>query len=88
MKVFSESEGTTKSMEKRGVSVVCIRDMTTSWHGPHPLDKGGFANKLFDQASLHNKSNQFDKQLLMVNFAIQSLKRNYKILKLFAKLHK
>lgn len=87
MKVFSESEGTTKSMEKGGVSV-CIRDMTTSWHGPHPLDKGGFANKLFDQASLHNKSNQFDKQLFMVIIAIQSLKRNYKILKLFAKLHK
>ncbi|XP_065933440.1 ATP-binding cassette sub-family C member 4-like isoform X2 [Magallana gigas] len=48
MKVFSESEGTTKPMEKGGVSV-CIRDMTTSWHGPHSLDKGGFANKLFDQ---------------------------------------
>ncbi|XP_065928246.1 ATP-binding cassette sub-family C member 4-like [Magallana gigas] len=48
MKVFSESEGTTKSMEKGGV-FVCIRDMTTSWHGPHPLDKGGFANKIFDQ---------------------------------------
>uniref|UniRef100_A0A8W8LF17 Multidrug resistance-associated protein 4 n=1 Tax=Magallana gigas TaxID=29159 RepID=A0A8W8LF17_MAGGI len=51
MKVFSESEETTKSMEKRGVSV-CIRDMTASWLGPHPQDKGSFADNVQDQTSL------------------------------------
>uniref|UniRef100_K1QRD7 Multidrug resistance-associated protein 4 n=1 Tax=Magallana gigas TaxID=29159 RepID=K1QRD7_MAGGI len=51
MKVFSESEETAKSMEKRGVSV-CIRDMTASWLGPHPQDKGSFADNVQDQTSL------------------------------------
>lgn len=48
MKVFSESEETSKSMEKGAVSV-CIRDMTASWLGPRPQDKGGVADKLLDQ---------------------------------------
>eukprot|EP00105_Crassostrea_gigas_P021459 XP_011440600.1 PREDICTED: multidrug resistance-associated protein 4 isoform X2 [Crassostrea gigas] len=48
MKVFSESEGTTKSMEKEGVSI-SIRDMTASWLGHHPQDKEGVADKLLDQ---------------------------------------
>uniref|UniRef100_A0A8W8LH46 Multidrug resistance-associated protein 4 n=1 Tax=Magallana gigas TaxID=29159 RepID=A0A8W8LH46_MAGGI len=48
MKVFSESEGTTKSMQKEGV-FVSIRDMTASWLGHHPQDKEGVADKLLDQ---------------------------------------
>ncbi|XP_065933456.1 ATP-binding cassette sub-family C member 4-like isoform X3 [Magallana gigas] len=48
MKVFSESEERAKSMEKRDVSV-CIRDMTASWLGPHPQDKGSFADNVQDQ---------------------------------------
>nr|XP_034300520.1 multidrug resistance-associated protein 4 isoform X1 [Crassostrea gigas] len=48
MKVFSESEGTTKSMEKEGVSI-SIRDMTASWLGIHPQDNEGVADKLLNQ---------------------------------------
>ncbi|XP_065930407.1 ATP-binding cassette sub-family C member 4-like [Magallana gigas] len=51
MKVFSESEGTAKSMEKMDVSV-CIRDMTASWLGHHPQDKGSFADNVQEQGEL------------------------------------
>ena len=58
MKVFSESEGTTKSMQKEGV-FVSIRDMTASWLGHHPQDNEGVADKLLDQVSLHDKNKEF-----------------------------
>lgn len=57
MKVFSESEGTAKSMEKMDVSV-CIRDMTASWLGHHPQDKGSFADNVQEQVRLHEKKTQ------------------------------